>query len=152
MQAHLRGSAAAGRASRRHPLACLDGQDWDRLIGSDQSCRSCSHRAHPQGATWDRERALFPSRDDPQKPIPRHLADGWLRKAEKLAGLETQKGSLWRAYRRKWATERKHLPDVDVAAAGGWKTVQTLKTAYQQADAETMLRVVLEAGQLRGAK
>ncbi len=24
---------------------------------------------------------------------------------------------------------------VDVAAAGGWKTVTTLKTAYQQADA-----------------
>jgi hypothetical protein len=41
---------------------------------------------------------------------------------------------------------------VDVAAAGGWNTVQTLKTAYQQADAETMLRVVLEAGELRAAK
>jgi len=30
--------------------------------------------------------------------------------------------------------------------------VQTLKRAYQQADAETMLRVVLEAGELREAK
>jgi integrase len=95
---------------------------------------------------------LVPSRDDPQKPISRHLADAWLRKAEKLAALETQEGSLWHAYRRKWATERKHMPDVDVAAAGGWKTVQTLKTAYQQADAETMLEVVLGAGALREAK
>ena len=85
-------------------------------------------------------------------PITRHLADAWLRKAEKLAGLQTQKGSLWHAFRRKWATERKHLPDVDGAAAGGWKTVQTLKTAYQPADAETMLGVVLEPGQLREAK
>ena len=51
---------------------------------------------------------LFPSRDDPQKPITRHLADAWLRKAEKLAGLEPQRGSKWHAYRRKWATERKH--------------------------------------------
>jgi integrase len=92
---------------------------------------------------------LFPSPEDAQKPISRHLADAWLRKAEKLAKVEPEKGSLWHAYRRKWATERKHLPDVDVAAAGGWKTVQTLKTAYQQADAETMLRVVLEAGELR---
>ena len=41
------------------------------------------------------------------------------------------------------------MPDVDVAAAGGWKGTQALKSAYQQADAETMLRVVLEAGELR---
>lgn len=43
---------------------------------------------------------------------------------------DRQKGSLWHAYRRKWATERKHLPDVDVATAGGLKTVQTLQSAY----------------------
>ena len=92
---------------------------------------------------------LFPSRDDPQKPITRHLADAWLRKAEKLAKLEPQRGSKWHAYRRKWATERKHLPDVDVAEAGGWKTLETLKTAYQQADAETMLLLVLEPKKLR---
>lgn len=95
---------------------------------------------------------LFPSPEDRQKPISRHLADAWLRKAEELAGLAPQKGSLWHAYRRKWATERKHLPDVDVATAGGWKTVQTLREAYQHADDETMLRVVMEAGELREAK
>ena len=95
---------------------------------------------------------LLPSPEDAQQPMTRHLADKWLRRAEKLAGLQPQQGSLWHAYRRKWATERKHLPDVDVAEAGGWKTVQTLKTAYQQADAETMLRVVLEAGELREAR
>ena len=48
--------------------------------------------------------------------------------------------------------DRKHLPDVDVAAAGGWKDTQSLKSAYQQADTETMLRVVLEAGELREAQ
>jgi len=95
---------------------------------------------------------LFPAPGAANKPVSRHLADRWLRKAEVLAELEPQKGSLWHAYRRKWATERKHLPDVDVAAAGGWKTVATLKSAYQQADAETMLRVVLEAGELREAR
>ena len=46
-------------------------------------------------------------------------------------------------------TERKHLPDLDVAAAGGWKDIQSLKSAYQQADTETMLRVVLKADELR---
>jgi integrase len=94
---------------------------------------------------------LFPAPADAAKPITRYLADKWLIEAEKLAELEPQEGSLWHAYRRKWATERKHLPDVDVAAVGGWKSVQTLKTAYQQADAETMLRVVLEGGELREA-
>ena len=53
---------------------------------------------------------LFPSRDELQEPISRHLADAWLRKGEKLAELEPQRGSLWHAYRRKWATERKHFP------------------------------------------
>ena len=95
---------------------------------------------------------LFPSPTDPAKPISRLLADAWLRKAERLAGLEPQQGSLWHAYRRKWATERKHLPDVDVAAAGGWKGTESLKTAYQQADDATILRVVLGAGELREAR
>jgi hypothetical protein len=75
-----------------------------------------------------------------------------LRKAEALAGLKPQEGSLWHAYRRKWATERKHLPDVDVAAAGGWKDVSCLKTAYQQADPGTVLRVVLEPKEQREAR
>lgn len=92
---------------------------------------------------------LFPCGDDLQKAMSRHMAARWLRTAEKLAELEPQNGSLWHAYRRKWATERKHLPDVDVAEAGGWKTVETLKTAYQHADPETMLRVVLEPAKLR---
>ncbi len=102
-----------------------------------------------------RASALFlssPSPEDPQKSMTRHLADKWLRKGETLAELPSQRGTLWHAYRRKWATERKHLSDVDVAAAGGWKTVDTLKTAYQQADPETMLLVVMGGGELREAK
>jgi integrase len=94
------------------------------------------------------EAPLFPSPEDPTTPISRHLADAWLRKAEQLAEVEPQKGSLWHAYRRKWATERKHLPAADVAAAGGWGSVETLQRAYQHADEATMLRVVLEAGEL----
>jgi len=38
---------------------------------------------------------------------------------------------------------------VDVAKAGGWNGLESLKTAYQQADEATMLKVVLEAGELR---
>ena len=92
---------------------------------------------------------LFPSPIDPQRPVRRELAADWLQRAEKLAGVPRLKGGQWHAYRRKWATERKHLPDVDVAAAGGWSELSSLKRAYQCTDAETMLRVVLEAGELR---
>jgi integrase len=95
---------------------------------------------------------LFPSPRFPEQPISRHLADAWLRRAEQLSGLAPLTGSLWHAYRRKWATERKGMPDVDVAAAGGWKSLEALKTCYQQADADTMLSVVMGGGELREAQ
>jgi hypothetical protein len=52
---------------------------------------------------------------------------------------------------RVWS-QHLHLPDVDVAAAGGWKETTSLKRAYQQIDQETMLSVVLGAGELRERK
>ncbi len=95
---------------------------------------------------------LFPSPAHPNQPIRYELASDWLLKAETLAGVPKQEGSLWHAYRRKWATERKHLPDVDVAAAGGWRETDSLKRCYQQADQGTMLEVVLSGGLLRESK
>jgi integrase len=95
---------------------------------------------------------IFPSPTDPQKPISRYLPDRWLREAERLAGLVPQDGSLFHAFRRGWVVSRKHLPDVDVAAAGGWSGTTTLRDVYQQPDAATMLKVVLQAAQLREAK
>ena len=73
----------------------------------------------------------------------------WLRSAENKAGLEPQQGSLWHAYRRLWASSRKSLPDVDVAQAGGWDSLEALRKAYQCADDETMLRVVTHETELR---
>ena len=99
---------------------------------------------HDQESPW-----LFPSPRDPAKPVRRELARKWLREAERMAGLEKLKGGLWHPYRRQWATARKHLPDVDVAAAGGWKTIRTLVDIYQQPDDDSMLRVVLEGGTVR---
>ena len=92
---------------------------------------------------------LFPSPEDASRPTTRHLADKWLREAETLAGLEPQEGSLWHAYRRRWATVRKHLPVQDVAHAGGWKSHAVVQDIYTRADGETTLRVVLDAGELR---
>jgi hypothetical protein len=59
-------------------------------------------------------------------------------------------------FRRTWETSgtgrasgRKHLPEVEVAKAGGWNSLGSLRTAYQQADEITMLRVVMGAGEPR---
>lgn len=76
------------------------------------------------------------------KPVDRHLAAYWLKRAYELSGLQKPDGSLWHAFRRSWATERKDLPVKDVAAAGGWKDIMTLMGCYQQADEETMRSVV----------
>lgn len=74
--------------------------------------------------------------------IGRETVMKWLVRAEKLAELPKLKGGVFHPYRRLWATERKHMPDVDVAAAGGWKDTQALRLSYQHADAATVLRVV----------
>jgi hypothetical protein len=56
----------------------------------------------------------------------------------------------WRgAYRRLWASARKDLPDVDVAQAGDWSSLEALKQAYQRPDDATMLRVVTHETELR---
>ncbi|MEO6332062.1 MAG: tyrosine-type recombinase/integrase [Gemmatimonadaceae bacterium] len=73
--------------------------------------------------------------------MDRYAFDKWLTVAEKKAKLPKLDGSLWHAYRRKWATERKHLPPMDVAKAGGWKDVNTLLQVYQQSDEESILAV-----------
>jgi integrase len=101
-----------------------------------------------QGRTVIGDVPLFPSCEDSTKPLTRHTVDKWLVEGERLAGLEKQKGGLWHPYRRKWATERKHLPTADVAAAGGWKEQRTLEL-YQQPDAQTILSVVMFDGKLR---
>lgn len=94
---------------------------------------------------------IFPAATDPSKPTSTMVASSWLLEAEKIAGAEKHDGSLWHAYRRGWATARKHLPDIDVAAAGGWADTATLKAVYQQADETTMYRVVSEPLKIREA-
>jgi integrase len=94
---------------------------------------------------------MFPGPRRADKPLSRHVADHWLRRAEALAELPPLDGSAWHAYRRAWATARKHLPAVDVAEAGGWASVATLQTCYQRADMGTMLTVVTAPAEVREA-
>lgn len=87
---------------------------------------------------------LFPSRSDVEQPVRREVFQKALMRAEAHAKLPKLDGGLWHCWRRKFASERKHFPLPDVAAAGGWKDTQTLLTCYQAADADTMLAVMSE--------
>ncbi len=92
---------------------------------------------------------IFPSPRSLEKPVRYELALNWLRRAEALAGLEPQKRAAYHAYRRAFATKRKHLPAKDVAAAGGWKNTFVVQEIYQQSDDETLLRVITQGAKLR---
>jgi integrase len=98
-------------------------------------------RRHPSvGEAWLFEYSLHPG-----QALPRNAAKWRLAQAEKLAKLPHLEHGGWHAFRRAWASQRRHLPVQDVAAAGGWRDIQALQTAYQHADAATM-RAVMELG------
>jgi integrase len=87
---------------------------------------------------------VFPSVADRDVAMSGDRFSSLLERAERHAGLSKLKGGLWHPYRRKWVTERKHLPLKDVAAALGSKDLKTLMTCYQQPDDETILAVMSE--------
>lgn len=94
---------------------------------------------------------LFPSPRNLQVPITERGLAYWLHKAQQLAKLPRLDHDAFHGLRWKWATERKHLPDVDVARAG-WRSIGTMKRAYQQADDAGVLEAVLEPRRLRESR
>ncbi len=94
---------------------------------------------------------LFPAERNARKSVDTSVMSRALREAYQAAGLETLAGGLWHPWRRKWASERKDLPVVDVAAAGGWSNPATMLGSYQRPDEATTLRVMLAAPKRNGA-
>ena len=108
---------------------------------------------------------LFPAPRRPGASWTRHHAKDLLERAEiaarkaalkredteAAAALAPLDGSDFHAYRRAWATARKHLPLKDVAEAGGWRSTETLLRCYTQVDEATMLAVVSETRKVRAA-
>ena len=90
-------------------------------------------------------KADAPPPTGPEKALSRHTAATWLLRAEYLAGLAKLERGTFHPYRRLWAVERKHLPDVDVAHAAGWKDTRAMKLSYQKADPATVLAVIENA-------
>ena len=85
---------------------------------------------------------LFAAPKDTARHVSRHTAAKWLLRAEKLAGQAKFAGGVFHPYRRLWATERRHLPPHDVAAAGGWTDTQALTLIYQKATPAGVLAAV----------
>jgi len=101
-------------------------------------------------------RPLFPApkakKGRPARPWSRWHARDLLERAESAAGLTQLEGGDFHAYRRAWATSRKHLAAADVAYAGGWRDLRSLQRSYQQVDEETLLAVVTEPRKVRDVR
>jgi integrase len=76
--------------------------------------------------TW-----VFPSDRDASKPLPRHTANKWWRRAERLAEITHVAGTGYHSARRKFASEMKSTNLRDLAYMGGWKNPQTVLTVYR---------------------
>lgn len=107
-----------------------------------------NREAHAALFEWKRQCAaitgfVFPMRGDPSQPMGRTAPKKWLMEAERLAGITHQQHAGWHAFRRGWATARKHLPLQDVMKAGGWTDEATLMRSYQHATPTETRRAAL---------
>lgn len=87
-------------------------------------------------------RFVFVAPSDSTKELERHQAKKWLKRAEGFAKLDHQAQSGWHAFRRGWATKRKHFPIKDLARAGDWADEVTPLKNYVQTDRETTLACI----------
>lgn len=108
-------------------------------LGADARAALDSYlREHPRLG----DAPLFPATTKRGQTVHKVLAGYWLRRAETLANLPHAERGGWHVWRRLWASERRHLPAQDVAAAGGWRSLEVMRTAYQHADAATVYQAV----------
>lgn len=142
----LRWSDISYKPPRIHWRAEFDKRGRDRVVpitdGLAEELLGFQRRLGAIGEGW-----LFPTRNG-ERPWRRELFAQKLLVAEQHAGLEHLKGGVWHPFRRKWATERKNLPMVDVMAVGGWKDAATLLTCYQHTDEQSMLTVMAAPNKL----
>ena len=69
---------------------------------------------------------------------------GWLVEAERLAGIEHIAQRGWHGFRRRFATQRRHLPSKDVAYLGGWVSTHIMQQAYEQVDRDGLAAVLAD--------
>jgi integrase len=85
---------------------------------------------------------LFPELRDATRCASRDIAEHWLRQAEKKAGLPRLARGGYHAFRRQFASERRHLNDADLMAAGGWRSLAVMRRSYQHSDGAGVFNAV----------
>lgn len=85
---------------------------------------------------------LFPAprTGDGRRGWSRFHARDLLERAQVAAGVTPIGG--FHAIRRRWATDRKWFPAIDVMRAGGWRDERTLRVAYTASDQDTTYDVI----------
>lgn len=94
--------------------------------------------AHQQATAAIGNAWVLPAPGDATAPVSRDQVRGWWQRGELLARIPPHPGRGWHSLRRAFATDLKHIPLVDLAALGGWKSAQTILKCYQKPDADTM--------------
>ena len=85
---------------------------------------------------------VLPAPTNPLRCAGRSLVRVWWNKAQRLAGLEPQRGRGWHSLRRKFASDLMDQPLKVLCELGGWKTAKTVVQCYQQADEEQLRKAL----------
>ena len=93
-----------------------------------------ARRKHPGNG----DTPVLPATTDAPRCVGRSLVRYRWNRAEKLAGLETQRGRGWHSLRRKFASELMDQPLKVLCELGGWKTAKTVLQCYQRADEDRL--------------
>jgi integrase len=133
--------------SRVHWRAENDKMKLDRNTPLSEEAAEALRRARRQRGElidgW-----VFPSPENPSRPISRHRARTWWKRLESLAPLPPEPGRGGHTLRRKFATELKAIPLGDLAYLGGWRSAQTILKCYQQPDDQTLRSALHRRGVL----
>ena len=97
-----------------------------------------ARRKHPGNG----DAPVLPATTDASRCAGRSLVRYWWNRAEKLAGLEPQRGRGWHSLRRKFASDLMDQPLKVLCELGGWKTAKTVLQCYQRADEDRLRRAL----------
>ncbi len=125
------------------------GEDWITPLSPD--ARRTIEQVRAERPPFDPDAYLFPHPSRPGHPVLRWVATRWLHRAETRAGVKHTQGRAWHGFRRKAATETKHLPAKDAAYYFGWKDIRTMQRAYQKVTMDGLLTVIAERSELTTA-
>jgi integrase len=87
---------------------------------------------------------VFPSPVDPNHHLTKPCLRSWWLLAEELAKVEHEPGRGWHSLRRRFASDLRHEPLVNLAYLGGWKRPEVIVRCYQKPD-EAEMRSALDA-------